>query len=189
MLQSGYLFAQSQEVERLHKVIGRQVNSINDDLQNEFQRHLAVLKQLSMTKTDFTSFSHLALNQYPALSRLEWLDAHRDKNGYHFTSVYTVANKDYKTMDNESAQDLANKIEFGSADVTVVGKNEFLVFMPAIETGKENCNKCLKSVVVGTFNIKNFVKDVMGSDSMEHLIVNLLLDQGQAAASVDAAIQ
>ncbi len=78
-----------------------------------------------------------------------------------------------------SAPDLANKIEFGSADVTVVGKNEFLVFMPVIETGKENCNKCLKSVVVGTFNIKNFVKDVMGSDSMEHLIVNLLLDQGK----------
>ncbi len=76
-------------------------NSINDDLQNEFQHHLAVLKQLSMTETDFQLFSHLALNQYPALSRLAWLDAHRDKNGYHFTSVYTVANKDYKTMDNE----------------------------------------------------------------------------------------
>ena len=174
---AGYLFAQRQEIERLHKVIGRQVHSINDDLQNEFQRHLAVLKQLSMTKTNFQQVSHLALNQYPALSRLEWLDAHRDKNGYHFTSLYTVANKDYKTIDNDSAPDLANKIEFGSADVTVVGKNEFLVFMPAIETGKENCNKCLKSVVVGTFNIKNFVKDVMGSDSMEHLIVNLLLDQ------------
>ena len=176
---AGYLVAQRHEVERLHKVVGRQVQSINDDLQNEFQRHLAVLTQLSMTKTDFQLLSHLALDQYPALSRLEWLDAHRDKNGYHFTSVYTVANKDYKTMDNESAPDLANKIEFGSADVTVVGKNEFLVFMPVIEAGKKNCNKCLKSVVVGTFNIKNFVKDVMDSDSMEHLIVNLLLDQGQ----------
>jgi diguanylate cyclase (GGDEF)-like protein/PAS domain S-box-containing protein len=176
---AGYMVAQSQEVERLHKVIGRQVHSINDDLQKEFQRHLAVLKQLSMTKTDFQQFSYLALAQYPALSRLEWLEAHRDKNGYHFTRLYTVANKDYKTIDNESVPDLANKIEFGSADVTVVGKNEFLVFMPVIEAGKENCNKCLKSVVVGTFNIKNFVKDVMDSDSMEHLIVNLLFDQEQ----------
>ena len=176
---AGYLFAQRQEVERLHKIIDRQVQSINNDLQNEFQRYLAVLKQLSMTKTDFQVMSHLALNQYPALSRLEWLDAHRDENGYHFTSLYAVVNKDYKTSDNESVPDLANKIEFGSADVTVIGKNEFLVFMPAIETGKENCNKCLKSVVVGTFNIKNFVKDVMGSNSMEHLIVNILLDQGQ----------
>jgi diguanylate cyclase (GGDEF)-like protein/PAS domain S-box-containing protein len=180
---AGYLFAQRQEVERLHKVIGKQIHIINDDLQNEFQRHLAILKQLSMTKTGFRLFSLWAFNQHPDLSRLEWVGARRDNNGYHYTPQYTAANYDYKTTDFDAAADLANKLDFGSEDVTVIGKNEFLVFMPVFETGEKSC-QCLKSLVAGTFNTKNFIKDAMGRESDEHVIINLLPDQGKQQASV-----
>ncbi|MDD1628025.1 MAG: EAL domain-containing protein [Methylococcaceae bacterium] len=184
----GYLFAQWQEADRLHKVIGRQMHIINDDLQNEFQRHLDILKRLSvldktMTKAGFRLFLLSALNQHPDLSRLEWLDARRDKNGYHYTSLYTVADKDSKAMDFDSVADLANKLDFGSETVTVMGKNEFLIFMPVIETGEKSC-QCLKSLVAGIFNIKNFVKDTMRRESIEHVIINLLPDQGKQQASV-----
>ncbi|MDD5320270.1 MAG: EAL domain-containing protein [Methylococcales bacterium] len=180
----GYLFAQRQEVERLHRVIGRQMYSINDDLQNEFQRHLAILKQLSMTKSGFRLFSSSALNQHPGLSHLEWLDARKDKTGYRYTSLYTAADKNYKPIDFDSVVDLANTLDLGSAEVTVVGKNEFLIFMPVFETGDKSC-QCIRSLVAGTVNIKNFVKDAMGSESIEHVTVNLLPDQGkQQQASV-----
>ncbi|MGR8998668.1 MAG: EAL domain-containing protein [Gammaproteobacteria bacterium] len=180
----GYLYAQKQEVERLHKVIGRQMHSVNVDLQNEFQRHLAVLKRLSMTETGFRPFSLLALNQYPDLSSLEWLDARSDKNGYHYTSRYMEANKDYKHMDFKSVAHLANQLDFDTEVVTVIGKNEFLVFMPIFGTGEKSC-QCLKGLVAGTFNIKNFVKDAIGRESLEHVIVNLSSYQSKPYQAAD----
>jgi len=179
----GYLSAQRREVKRLHNVIGRQMHGINDNLQNEFERHLAILKQLSgldkvLTKAGFQLFSLSAFNQHHDLSRLEWLDVHRDLKGEYYTSRYTAANKGYKNMDYDSAVYLANKLDLGLTKATVMSKDELLVFMPVIESGEKSC-QCVKGFVAGAFNIKNFVKDATGRGRIEHVIVNLVPEQSK----------
>ncbi|MFZ2169417.1 MAG: PAS domain S-box protein, partial [Methylococcaceae bacterium] len=144
---------------------------------------MAILKQLSgldraLTKAGFQLFSLSAFNQHHDLSRLEWLDVHRDLKGENYTSRYTAANKDYKNMDFDSAVNLANKLDLGLTEATVMSKDELLVFMPVIETGEKSC-QCVKGFVAGAFNIKNFVKDATGRGRIEHVIVNLVPEQSK----------
>ncbi|MDD5461966.1 MAG: EAL domain-containing protein [Methylococcales bacterium] len=180
----GYLFAQRQEVKRLHKVISRQTHSIEDNLKNEFQGQLSVLKQLSMTKSGLEFSSQFAFHQHPDLSRLEWLDAHKDQNGYRYISQYKRVNQDYKTPDFSSVADLANRVDFGSTDLIIIGKNEFVIFMPVIESGEGSC-QCIKRLIAGSFNIKKFITDAIGRERIEHTIVSLVPVQGKLEQTPD----
>ncbi len=136
---TGYLLAQKYEVDRLHKIVSKQTRSIRDSLQDEFQRHLTALgqhKELTeshslITETDFRLFSQLAFNQHTDISHIEFLSAQKNNARHHFTRQYAQTNEGNDPADFNYIADIANKLDFDSGFVTVMNKNQFLIFMPS----------------------------------------------------------
>lgn len=179
-----YKVADHKEVKRLQKIINQQSQSISEDLQNGFQRHLSLLSlykefhfaSQSISEEAFQLFSLSAFNQYADLSRLEWLEAQYAQGRYHFISKYLADNKKQQSIDFYSLTDLANKLDFSPATaVTVIGKNEFTIFMPVFETGEKSCH-CLKGLIAEIINSENFVNDTVDRGNFEYLVINLFLD-------------
>jgi len=182
----GYLLAQQYEVERLHKIISKKTQIIRDGLQDEFQRHLTALslyKGLAdshklIMETDFRLISLLTFNQHTDIFHLEWLDAHKNKAGYYFTSQYAETRESNKPIYFNSVADVANKLDFDARVVTVSGKNEMLIFMPVVETGEKSC-QCLQGLIAEVFNINKFVEASLDKRNIEHLVIKIFDDQSE----------
>lgn len=177
---AAYLLAQHFEVERLHKIIGKQSDIIRDDLEDEFQHHLTAInlfKYLAdshqlISEADFRLFSLLIFNHHPDISHLEWLDASKNKSGYNFTSQYRANGETVNTIDFISVADVANKLDFDSRFVTRTVNNQFLIFMPIVETGEKSC-QCLKGLVAEVVNINKFVEGALNKRNIEHLVIKI----------------
>jgi diguanylate cyclase (GGDEF)-like protein/PAS domain S-box-containing protein len=180
MTSAGYLLAQQYEIERLHKIISKQTHIIRDGLQDEFQRHLTALglyKGLAdshklVTETDFRLFSLLTFNQYTDISHLEWLGARKDNATHYFTRRYAATREANNPSDFNSVDDAANKLDFYSKFVTVMNKDQFLIFMPVVETGEKSC-QCLKGLVTEVFNIKKFIEAALDKNNTEYLVIKI----------------
>ncbi len=175
----GYLLAQQYEVERLRKIISKESHIISNDLQDKFQHHLTTLSLFkgladsnkSISEADFRLFSLLAFNHHAEISHIAWLYAQKNNPGHYYVSQYVATNKNNNHADFNSIADVANKLDFDSGFVTVMNKNQFLIFMPVVETGEKSC-QCLKGLVVAIFNVKKFVEAALNKN-IEHLVIKI----------------
>ena len=64
-----------------------------------------------------------------------------------------------------------------------MNKNQFLIFMPVVETGEKSC-QCLKGLVAEVFNIKKFIEADIDNTNIEHLVIKISdgKSQGQQQA-------
>ena len=177
---AGYLLAQQHEIKRFHHIISQQMHIIRDSLQDEFQRHLVELslyKRLAdehtlITKTDFQLFSLLTFNHHADISHLEWLDAHKNKEGYFFTRRYAATREENNPADFNSLTDIASKLHFDSKPATVTDNNQFLIFIPIVETGLSSC-QCLTGLVAEVADTNHFVEAALDKKMTKHLVINI----------------
>ena len=176
----GYLVAQQYEGERLRKIINKESNIIRNGLQEKFQRHLTALslfKRLthsyqSISEADFRLFSLLTFNHHEDISHIAWLYARKNNEGQYYISQYVATNEGSKPADFDSITDVANKLDFDSGFVTVMNHNQFLIFMPVVETGNNSC-QCTIGLVAEVFNIKKFIEADIGNTNIEHLVIEI----------------
>jgi diguanylate cyclase (GGDEF)-like protein/PAS domain S-box-containing protein len=178
---AGYLLAQHYEDELLRKMIREKGHSIRDGLQDVFQRHLSELrlcKELTVTQkirteTDFRLFALLTFNQHADTSNYQWLEAHKNKGRFYFSSKYAVTREANNPGDFNYVADEANKLDIDSDYKTVINKDHLIIFMPLAETGEKSC-QCLKGLVAEVFNLKKLVEAGIDKTIIDHigLIIN-----------------
>ena len=182
MVAMGYFYAQGKELERLHKLIGNQMEAVKDALQDEFRIHLNVLDRLkelvdlkALNETYFHFNAQTDLKKHPDLARVEWLRAVKVNQGYRFVSQYGEANRNSYSTDFNSIPDLVNTLNIKQDIVTLMGKQQYMVIVPSYETGLNTC-ECIKGVVVGVFDIKAYLYDAMRRGNYKHIVVKLTDD-------------
>ena len=177
----GYFYAQGKELERLHKLMGDQMEAAKDSLQDEFVVHLNVLdrfKDMIALKTTISGayfrFSvQTDLENHPDLFHIEWLRAVKDSgDDYRFIRQYAENNQGSLPADFNSIPELVNTLNIKRDIATLIGKQRFLVAVPRYETGANSC-ECVKGAVVGVFGIKAYLYDAMRRGNYKHIVVKL----------------
>jgi diguanylate cyclase (GGDEF)-like protein/PAS domain S-box-containing protein len=182
MVAMGYFYAQGKELERLHKLIGDQLEAVKDALQDEFAIHLNVLGRFkemvalkTLNETYFRFSAQTDLKKHPDLARIEWLKAVKVNQGYRFVRQYAEANENNHSTDFGSITELVGNLNIGQDIVSLTGRQQYLVAVPSYETGTNTC-ECIKGVVVGVFDIKAFLYDSMRRGNYNHIVVKLTDD-------------
>jgi diguanylate cyclase (GGDEF)-like protein/PAS domain S-box-containing protein len=173
----GYLYAQSKELERLHKLIGNQTESVRNGLQDEFQIKLSSLDRFKdMIALNMTSFriSALAdLKQHPDMIHVEWLKAIKVNEGYRFVRQFSESTENSPPGSFNSIPALANTLNIKQDVITrLMDKQHYLIVVPSYETGPNTC-ECIKGAVVGIFDMKESLRSAMRRGNYKHIAVKL----------------
>ena len=176
----GYLLTQQHEIESLRKIINKELHIIRKGLQEKFQHHLSILSLFkglndsykSVSEADFRLFSLLAFNHHEDISHIAWLYARKNSEGQFYISQYVATSERNNPADINSIADIANKLDFESGFVSVINKNQFLIFMPVFETGENSC-QCVKGLVAEVFNLKRFIEMAIDNTNIEHLVIKI----------------
>ncbi|MEQ1485329.1 EAL domain-containing protein [Methyloglobulus sp.] len=175
----GYLYAQSKELGRLHKLIGNQTESVKEALLDEFTVHLSALTRLkevvalnTFNETYFRFNAQTSLKQHPDLVQIEWLKAIKVNQGYRFVRQFSETKTNNHSVDFDSIPDLASTLDTAQNSVTLLGKQHYMIAVPSLETGPDSC-ECMKGMVVGIFDINAFLYDAMHRGDYKHIVVKL----------------
>lgn len=180
----GYLYAQGKELERLHKLIGNQTESVKNGLQDEFLIKLSTLDRLkdmlALSRTANEPYFHLSaqtdLKQHPDMVHIEWLKAVKINENYRFVRQFSESNKNKSSSSFNSIPELLNTLNIKQDVVTrLIDKQHYLIAVPSYETGLNTC-ECIKGIAVGVFDIEESLHSAMRRGNYKHIAVKLTDD-------------
>jgi diguanylate cyclase (GGDEF)-like protein/PAS domain S-box-containing protein len=175
----GYLYAQSKELGRLHKLIDNQTQVVKEALLHEYLVHSLVLfriKELialdSFNENYLRFTAQTTLKQHPDLVRIEWLKPVKSNSGKRFVSSFVESRPSRGTTEFDTIPDFVNTIDGGKTLVGLLGPQHYFIAVPKFDGGPDSCN-CIKGVVVGVFDIRAFLYDAMHGGNYRQVVVKL----------------
>jgi sensor domain CHASE-containing protein len=179
VIAAGYLYAQSKEHERLHKLVSNQTQAVKETLLDEYSIHLSVLTRIKdmagfkpFNEAYFRFSAQTALKQHPDLEGIEWLSGQKINQTYRFNRQLSEARRTGNPVAFDSIPELIRSLNNSQTVVALLGKQHYLIAVPDYETGSNTC-ECVNGVVVGVFDTKAFLYDAMHRGNYKQIFVKL----------------
>lgn len=185
-----FLFSQNKELERLHKIVAYQADSVKMGLQDEFNIHLDLLRHLkklglldSMTPGFLQASVQAELDHHSDLVQIEWLRVINGKAGQSFVSQQVITKPLLGTLEFGSIAGVLATQAIKRDVLALYGKRQYVLVVPNFESGTNSC-ECLKGVLVGVFDISESLAAVMRRVNYKYIDVKLVQDTTIAKDSI-----
>jgi diguanylate cyclase (GGDEF)-like protein/PAS domain S-box-containing protein len=179
---TGYLYAQSKELNRLHHLVGNQTSAVKGALLDEFSVHLAVISRMTdlvtegaFNEANFRFSAQTSLKHHPDLVGVEWLGAQKTAKGYRLVRQYSESRKNAGSIDLNLLPVTLSAMNNGQNIIAVLDKKHYVVAVPGYETGLNSC-ECMKGIVAGIFDGKAYLYDALQQGNYKKIIVKLTDD-------------
>ena len=178
----GFTYAQGKEINRLHRMVSEQAETLKNGFEDEFRVNLSVLSRYknmarlkTLDETYFKANAQADLSQHYDMIHIVWLKTIKTGKYYQFSEQYSETNSLLKSSEFTTVSDIVEKLHLTVNTIALINKQRYLIAVPYYENGPNSCD-CIKGVVAGVFDIKNFMHDAMWPGNFKHIVVKLTDD-------------